>query len=128
MPRRCYTLTHNDITGALSLTVDTDYNYRQISGFYTKLLRDEVIAEWRFDTPDPSLHVYCYVSGTERWLAPAPLRNYIFRREIPLVGSGKFEFESLRFCRCSGQGRELILACTCGACTCKERLDGRDHV
>lgn len=76
---------HNDITGALQLTVDTDFNYRQISGFYTRLLRDEVTAEWRFDAPTPCLHIYCYVSGHERWLAPAQLRNYIFRREIPLV-------------------------------------------
>jgi len=67
------------------LTVDTDYNYRQISGFYTRLLRDEVTAEWRFDLPSPSLHIYCYVNGKELWLAPAQLRNYIFRREIPLV-------------------------------------------
>lgn len=88
-PPRRYTLTHNDLTGALHLTVDIDFNYSQISGFYNKLLRDEVTAEWQFD-PDlgPSLHIYCYVSGEERWLAPAQLRNYIFRREIPLVGRG----------------------------------------
>eukprot|EP00197_Chlamydomonas_leiostraca_P002192 CAMPEP_0202858016 /NCGR_PEP_ID=MMETSP1391-20130828/720_1 /ASSEMBLY_ACC=CAM_ASM_000867 /TAXON_ID=1034604 /ORGANISM="Chlamydomonas leiostraca, Strain SAG 11-49" /LENGTH=407 /DNA_ID=CAMNT_0049536881 /DNA_START=150 /DNA_END=1374 /DNA_ORIENTATION=- len=81
---RRYTLTHNDITGDLKLTVGSDYNLEQISGFYTRLLRDEVIAEWMFG-PQPSLHIYCHVSGEERWLAPPMLRNYIFRREMPLV-------------------------------------------
>jgi magnesium dechelatase len=56
----------------------------QISGFYTKLLRDEVVAEWRHGHT-PSLHIYCHVSGEEKWLAPPQLRNYIFRRELPLV-------------------------------------------
>lgn len=84
---RRYTLTHNDITGELWLTVGADYNTEQISGFYTRLLRDEVIAEWRSDGAQtmPSLHLFCHVSGEERWLAPPALRNYIFRREMPLV-------------------------------------------
>ena len=96
---RRYTLTHNDITGQLWLTVGREYNEAQISGFYTRLLRDEVVAEWKW-TPGhgsdvssaagpcaalPSLHLFCHVSGEERWLAPPFLRNYIFRREIPLV-------------------------------------------
>ena len=84
--RRRYTLTHNDITGSLSLTIGSDYNRQQISGFYTRLLRDEVIAEWKGDARSGfALHVYCHVSGEERWLAPPLLRNYIFRREMPLV-------------------------------------------
>jgi hypothetical protein len=84
--QRRYTLTHNDITGDLQLTVGREYNYAQISGLYTRLLRDEVVAEWVLAGPTaPSLHVYCHVSGEERWLAPPPLRNYIFRRELPLV-------------------------------------------
>ena len=32
-----------------------------------------------------SLHVHCHVSGEERWLAPPGLRDFIFRREMPLV-------------------------------------------
>lgn len=86
-PRR-YTLTHNDITGSLWLTVGRNYNTKQISGFYTRLLRDEVTAEWRSNSEPgggASLHVFCHVSGQERWLAPPVLRNYIFRREMPLV-------------------------------------------
>eukprot|EP00798_Chlamydomonas_sp_ICE-L_P015363 gene15365-21449_t len=94
--RRRYTLTHNDVTGDLSLTVGDDYNHKQISGFYTRLLRDEVTAEWigaadaaRTDSLQvqeaSQLHIYCHVNGEEKWLAPPLLRNYIFRREIPLV-------------------------------------------
>jgi len=84
---RRYTLTHNDITGELQLTVGRDYNQEQISGFYTRLLRDEVVAEWQTGNngSGTSLHIYCHVSGEEKWLAPPVLRNYIFRREMPLV-------------------------------------------
>jgi hypothetical protein len=82
-PRR-YTLTHSDTTGDLSLTVGLDYDRRQFSGWYTRLMRDEVLAEWRADDDGPSLHVYCHVSGglvfgTAGW------RYAIFRRELPLV-------------------------------------------
>ncbi|GFR46473.1 hypothetical protein Agub_g8050 [Astrephomene gubernaculifera] len=83
---RKYTLTHNDITGSLRLTIGSDYNEKQISGFYTRLLRDEIVAEWvNIGSSGFALHVYCHVSGEERWLAPPLLRNYIFRRELPLV-------------------------------------------
>lgn len=88
MPQgRRYTLTHNDVTGELRLTVGIDYNMGQISGFYTRLLRDEVVAEWRSAGVGGTtqLHIYCHVSGEEKWLAPPLLRNYIFRREMPLV-------------------------------------------
>ena len=48
--------------------------------------RDEVLAEWRFGSGGrASLHVHCHVSGEERWLAPPGLRDFIFRREMPLV-------------------------------------------
>ncbi|GBF88790.1 histone-lysine N-methyltransferase [Raphidocelis subcapitata] len=142
---RRYTLTHNDITGALRLSIGANFNSRQVRGFYTRVLRDEVVAEWRFgggaaaaDEPSsaaaaaaaaaagppqqqqrrrrqqqqhrqrggaadgpssgnggggsgggpscrPSLHVFCHVSGEERWLAPPQLRNFVFRREMTLV-------------------------------------------
>jgi hypothetical protein len=83
---RRYTLTHNDLTGQLWLTVGPEFNSVQISGFYTRLLRDEVIAEWKSEVSGaPSLHLFCHVSGEEKWLAPPILRNYIFRREMPLV-------------------------------------------
>jgi hypothetical protein len=44
-PRR-YTLTHSDATGDLYLTIGPDYDRQQISGWYTRLMRDEVLAEW----------------------------------------------------------------------------------
>jgi len=89
LPRcRRYTLTHNDITGALQLSVGSDYNQQQVQGFYTRILRDEITAEWLFcrgGSAPAELHIYCHVSGEERWLAPPQLRNFIFRREMTLV-------------------------------------------
>ena len=38
-PRK-YTLTHSDRTGRLFLTIDKEYNEQQISGLYTRLMRD----------------------------------------------------------------------------------------
>jgi len=79
---RCYTLTHNDVTGDLFLSVGTSFNSNQVSGWYNKLLRDEVLAEWQSD----GLHVHCHVSGVDCWwLAPGSIRNFIFCREMPLV-------------------------------------------
>ncbi len=82
-PRR-YTLTHSDSTGELFLTIGPAFDKAQISGWYTRLMRDEVLAEWREEDDGPSLHVYCHVSGglvfgTARW------RDAIFRHELPLV-------------------------------------------
>ncbi|EFJ50606.1 hypothetical protein VOLCADRAFT_103823 [Volvox carteri f. nagariensis] len=62
---RKYTLTHNDITGNLRLTIGPEYNMKQISGFYTRLLRDEVVAEWvNVGSSGFALHVYCHVLDT----------------------------------------------------------------
>ena len=83
-PRR-YTLTHNDLTGQLLLTIGHQYNKKQLSGWYNRLLRDEILAYWQFGTDKPVLHIECHVSGQETWLAPPILRDYIFRREMPLV-------------------------------------------
>jgi hypothetical protein len=62
LPRR-YTLTHSDRTGDLFLSIGRDYNRRQISGLYTRLMRDEVLAELNGDARAAALHVYCHVSG-----------------------------------------------------------------
>jgi hypothetical protein len=82
-PRR-YTLTHSDQTGELFLTIAPEVDRNQISGWYTRWMRDEVIAEWLSGVEGPSLHVYCHVGG---WLAlgGASMRDGIFRRELPLV-------------------------------------------
>jgi hypothetical protein len=37
-PRR-YTLTHNDLTGQLALSIGGCYNAAQVSGWYTRLIR-----------------------------------------------------------------------------------------
>ena len=83
IPRR-YTLTHSDATGDLYLTIGPDYDRRQISGLYTRLMRDEVLAEWRQDQDAVALHVYCHVSGGLVF-GSAEMRDAIFRRELPLV-------------------------------------------
>lgn len=82
-PRR-YTLTHSDMTGDLYLTVAADYNQDQIAGLYTRLMRDEVLAEWRDDGEGITLHVYCHVSGG-LVVGSAGWRYAIFQRELPLV-------------------------------------------
>ena len=51
LPRR-YTLTHSDATGKLFLTIEMDYDREQIDGWYTRLVRDEVLAEWLRTTPE----------------------------------------------------------------------------
>jgi len=59
--------------------------------------RDEVLAEWCFASNGcATLHVYCHVSGEERWLAPPALRNYIFQREMPLVGFWPFLMQDIQ--------------------------------
>ena len=83
LPRR-YTLTHSDRTGNLFLTIGPDYDHKQISGFYTRLMRDEVLAEWKEDPTGLSIHVYCHVSGGFV-VGSAAWRESIFRSEMPLV-------------------------------------------
>jgi hypothetical protein len=83
MSRR-YTLTHSDTTGDLYLIIGLDYDRQQISGWYTRLMRDEVLAEWRQEEDGPALHVHCHVSGGIV-LGSASWRYAIFRRELPLV-------------------------------------------
>jgi hypothetical protein len=82
-PRR-YTLTHSDSTGDLYLTVGSVYDRKQVSGWYTRFMRDEVLAEWRDEGEGPWLHVHCHVSGG-LVLGTAGWRYAIFRRELPLV-------------------------------------------
>ena len=83
LPRR-YTLTHSDRTGDLYLAISTDFGYEQISGWYTRLMRDEVLAEWRIEQDCITLHIYCHVCGGIVF-GTASLRESIFRRELPLV-------------------------------------------
>jgi hypothetical protein len=82
-PRR-YTLTHSDRTGELFLTIGSEYDTKQVSRLYTKLMRDEVLAEISCAGDSPIFRVYCHVSGgfvfgTARW------RYNIFQCELPLA-------------------------------------------
>ena len=87
---RCYTMTHSDRTGDITLTIGSAHDLEQIAGWYTRLMRDEILAAWRDEGNGPALHVHCHVSGglIFGW---ARLRNWIFKSELPLV------LESLRY-------------------------------
>jgi hypothetical protein len=81
---RRYTLTHSDSTGDLFLTVAPEVDKKQISGWYTRLMRDEVVAEWQEGAEGSALHVFCHVSGGLVF-GSAGIRYGIFQRELPLV-------------------------------------------
>ena len=89
VPRR-YTLTHSDATGDLYLAIGPDYDRAAMAGWTTRLMRDEVLAEWRQSERGPALHLTCHVSGGLAF-GPAGWRYQIFQRELPLV------LEALRF-------------------------------
>ena len=80
---RAYTLTHSDSTGDLFLSIGKQFNLPQISGFYTRLMRDEVLAEWEADG-QMILHVHCHVSGG-LVLGPSKWRLSILRYHLPMV-------------------------------------------
>ena len=81
---RRYTLTHSDFSGDLFLSVGLEFDGKAISGLYTRLMRDEVLAEWLKQDEKFSLNVYCHVSGGII-LGTAGWRYSIFNRELPLV-------------------------------------------
>jgi len=83
LPRR-YTLTHSDVTGDLILSIGAEYDRRQISGLYTRLMRDEVLAEWKDGGPEPTLHVYVHVSGGLVF-GSAGMRSAILHQHMRLV-------------------------------------------
>jgi hypothetical protein len=83
LPRR-YTLTHSDRTGELFLTIAREYNRTQISGWYTRFMRDEVLGEWLQEQGEYGLHLYCHVSGGLVF-GTARMRYDIFQRHLPLV-------------------------------------------
>jgi hypothetical protein len=81
---RLYTLTHSDRTGELFLTIGGQYDKQQISKLYTRLMRDEVLAELADDGDRLVFKVYCHVSGGFI-IGPAKWRYNIFHSELPLV-------------------------------------------
>ncbi|MBM7871551.1 hypothetical protein JOC70_003051 [Clostridium pascui] len=78
IPRR-YTLTHSDITAELFLTIGLKYAYEKINA-----MRDEVLGEWIRKADCYFFHVYLYVDGEFCPMVTA-VRNYVFRRELPLA-------------------------------------------
>ncbi len=81
---RCYTLTHSDTTGELFLTIGPGYDHKQISGWYTRFMRDEVLAAWEMHDEEIALYVHVHVSGG-LILGSAKWRDKIFRQHMPLV-------------------------------------------
>lgn len=83
---RTYTLTHSDITSRLTLAISQTINNSQLQGWYNRLQRDEVVAEWKKVKGKMSLHVHCHISGGHFLLDLfARLRYYIFCKELPVV-------------------------------------------
>ncbi|KAM7525671.1 hypothetical protein LguiA_015573 [Lonicera macranthoides] len=83
---RTYTLTHSDITSKLTLAVSQTINNSQFQGWYNKLQRDEVVAEWKKIKGKMSLHVHVHISGGHFLLDMcARLRYFIFSKELPVV-------------------------------------------
>ena len=80
---RVYTLTHSDFTGDLYLTIGRRVEAKQISGLYTRFMRDEVWAEWISD-PEPLLRVHCHVSGGIV-LGSASWRYALLQTHMPMV-------------------------------------------
>uniref|UniRef100_A0A7N0RBH5 Staygreen protein domain-containing protein n=1 Tax=Kalanchoe fedtschenkoi TaxID=63787 RepID=A0A7N0RBH5_KALFE len=81
---RTYTLTHSDVTSKITLAISQSINNSQ--GWYNKLQRDEVVAEWKKVKGVMSLHVHCHISGGHFLLdLLARLRYYIFCNELPVV-------------------------------------------
>ncbi|KAI4315347.1 hypothetical protein L6164_028166 [Bauhinia variegata] len=83
---RTYTLTHSDITSQLTLAISHTINNSQLQGWYNRLQRDEVVAEWKKVKGKMSLHVHCHISGGHFLLdICARLRYFIFCKELPVV-------------------------------------------
>ena len=70
---RRYTLTHSDTTGELFLTIAPEFDPGQVSGWYTRFMRDEVLGEWLFE-------------GTTVPAYPLPCqrRSGLWHRRLPL--------------------------------------------
>ena len=81
---RCYTLTHSDVTGELFLSIGSRFERKQISRLYTRLMRDEVLAEFVEKEGNLEFKVYCHVSGGFVF-GTAKLRYKIFESELPLA-------------------------------------------
>ncbi|XP_052730099.1 protein STAY-GREEN, chloroplastic-like [Vigna angularis] len=65
---------------------DEFWNELQLQGWYNRLQRDEVVAQWKKVKGRMSLHVHCHISGGHFLLDMlARLRYFIFCKELPVV-------------------------------------------
>ena len=83
LPRR-YTLTHSDGTGDIFLSIGSQYDTKRISKLYTRLMRDEVLAELMNNEGSLEFRVHYHVSGGFV-MGTASWRYSIFHSELPLV-------------------------------------------
>lgn len=81
-PRK-YTLTHSDRTGDLFLTIAPKYDRSVLNHLYARLMRDEVLGEWKEGDPCILL-IHCHVSGG-LVIGPAKWRDSIFNHHLPMV-------------------------------------------
>lgn len=98
LPRR-YTLTHSDRSGERLLTIGREYDQVQVSGLYTRFMRDEILAEWAVGGSGNELQVHCHVNGGLVF-GSAGWRDSIFRKHMRCV------LEELRY-----GDREMYDAC-----------------
>ena len=89
LPRK-YTLTHSDRTGDMFLTIARNFDEQQISHWYIRFMRDEVLGEWKSKNKIKELHLFFHISGglIFGW---ARLRDKIIRSHLKLV------FQSIRY-------------------------------
>lgn len=76
IPRR-YTLTHSDQTAELFLTIGPSFAYDRITD-----MRDEVLGEWIEGRNQFFYYVYLMIDKEK---GATTIRNYIFRKELPLA-------------------------------------------
>ncbi|URD71827.1 Senescence-inducible chloroplast stay-green protein [Musa troglodytarum] len=94
---RAYTLTHCDFTANLTLAVSNRTHSKKLD-WQTTLHRDDVVAEWKKIKEEMSLHVHCYVSGSDILQdLVAGFRYHIFSKELPLVLKAVVHGDSLLF-------------------------------
>ena len=82
LPRK-YTLTHSDLTGELFLYIGRDFDHRSFSSLYSRLIRDEVLGEWK-NLEQSILDIRCLVSGGLA-IGPSKWRESIFRQHMDMV-------------------------------------------
>ena len=80
----------------------------QLQGWYNKLQRDEVVAEWKKRKGKMSLHVHCHISGGHFLLDLfSRLRYFIFCKELPVVSFKSDHFSLLPIVIVKSQSIEI---------------------